>query len=76
MGVTSYGTAISILSFAITPLYSLAETAKANGLKPYEYFKYALDGMLQHMDDDPADYIDTLMPWSEQLPENIREYKF
>jgi hypothetical protein len=57
-------------------LYSLAETAKANGLKPYEYFKYALDGMLQHMDDDPADYIDTLMPWSEQLPENIREYKF
>jgi hypothetical protein len=53
----------------------MAETAKANGLKPYEYFKYVLDGMLQHMDDDPADYIDTLMPWSEQVPENVREYK-
>lgn len=57
-------------------LYSIAETAKANGLRPYEYFKYVLSSMLQHMDDKPEEYIDDLMPWSDCLPENVREYKF
>ena len=57
-------------------LYSIAETAKANRLRPYEYFKYVLESMLQHMDDRPEDYINDLMPWSENLPEDIREYKF
>ena len=32
-------------------IYSLAETAKANNLKPYEYFKYLLEEILEHMDD-------------------------
>lgn len=57
-------------------LYSIAETAKANGLRPYEYFKYVLDNMLLHIDDSPADYIDDLMPWAANMPDNIREYKF
>ena len=57
-------------------LYSVAETSKANGLKPYEYFKYLLESMLTHLDDNPADYIDDLMPWSEKLPEYCRVNKF
>ena len=31
---------------ASTILYSIAETAKSNELKPYEYFKYVLEQML------------------------------
>ena len=57
-------------------LYSIAETSKANGLKPYEYFKYLLASMLEHLDDKPADYIDDLLPWSEKIPENCRLNKF
>ena len=57
-------------------LYSIAETSKANGLKPYEYFKYLLESMLEHLDDKPADYIDDLLPWSEKIPENCRLNKF
>ena len=53
-------------------LYSIAETSKANGLKPYEYFKYLLEQMLAHLDDKPADYIDDLLPWSEKVPEYCR----
>ncbi len=53
-------------------LYSIAETSKANGLKPYEYFKYLLEQMLAHLDDKPADYIDDLLPWSEKIPEYCR----
>ena len=45
-------------------LYSIAETAKANNLKPYEYFKYLLQQILNHLDDDPSSYIPELLPWS------------
>ena len=57
-------------------LYSLAETSKANGLKPYEYFKYVLEQMLEHLDDKPADYIDNLLPWSDKIPDDCRLKKF
>ena len=55
--------------------YSIAETAKANGLKPYEYFKYVLDQILLHLDDRPEDYIGDLVPWSDKLPESCRKQK-
>lgn len=42
-------------------LYSIAETAKANGLKPYEYFRYILDQILLHLDDKPEDYVSDIV---------------
>ena len=57
-------------------LYSIAETSKANGLKPFEYFRYLLEGMLAHLDDKPSDYIDNLLPWSDKIPEYCRLNKF
>lgn len=32
-------------------IYSIEETAKANNLKPYEYFEYLLTEVPKHMDD-------------------------
>lgn len=32
-------------------IYSIAETAKAHNLKPYEYFEYLLEEIPQHMED-------------------------
>ena len=49
--------------------YSIAETARANDLKPYEYFKYLLEEIPKHGEfEDPA-FLDALLPWSETLPE-------
>ena len=52
--------------------YSLAESAKANGLKPYEYFKYLLAELPKRKDKkgniDPST-LDDLLPWSPDLPE-------
>lgn len=31
-------------------IYNLSETAKANNLKPYDYFKYMLTEIPKHMD--------------------------
>lgn len=41
--------------------------AKANKLKPYEYFKYLLDGLPEHEADQIDDYLEDLLPWSENL---------
>ena len=54
-------------------IYSIAETAKANQLKPYEYFEYLLTEIPKHMDDKNSNFLEELLPWSETLPENIRK---
>lgn len=56
-------------------IYSIAETAKANNLKPYEYFEYLLREIPKHMDDSDRTFLDDLLPWSPNLPEYIRKPK-
>ena len=56
-------------------IYSIAETAKANQLKPYEYFEYLLTEIPKHMDNKNSNFLEELLPWSETLPENIRKPK-
>ncbi|WP_278244555.1 transposase domain-containing protein [Ruminiclostridium josui] len=51
----------------------MAETAKANNLKPYHYFKYLLQQIPQHMSDKDTSFIDKLLPWSEDLPEECKK---
>jgi len=46
-------------------VYSIVETAKENGLIPFEYLSYIFDRLPNRGDD--AD-IDEFMPWSESLP--------
>ena len=54
-------------------IYSIAETAKANQLKPYDYFEYLLTELPKHMNDNNNDFLAELLPWSETLPEHIRK---
>ena len=54
-------------------VYSLVETAKANKLKIYEYLKHLLTEILKHMDDTSLDFLEDLLPWSENLPEKCRK---
>uniref|UniRef100_UPI004055D6A9 transposase domain-containing protein n=1 Tax=Agathobacter sp. TaxID=2021311 RepID=UPI004055D6A9 len=51
------------------------ETAKANNLKPYEYFEYLLSVIPEHMEDTDTKFLEDLLPWSKALPENIRKLK-
>lgn len=43
-------------------IYSIAETAKANNLKPYEYFEYLLTELLEHQDDTDRSFLEKLLP--------------
>ena len=54
-------------------IYSIAETAKANNLKPYDYFEYLLTEIPKHLDDTDRSFLDDLIPWSPGLPENCRK---
>ena len=54
-------------------IYSIAETAKANNLKPYDYFEYLLTEIPKHLDDTDRSFLDDLLPWSPSLPENYRK---
>jgi len=54
-------------------IYSIAENAKANNLKPYEYFEYLLSEIQEHMDDTDKNFLEDLLSWSGELPERIRK---
>lgn len=54
-------------------IYSLVETAKANKLKIYEYLKHLLTEIPKHMDNTSLDFLEDLLPWSKNLPEECRK---
>jgi transposase len=52
-------------------IYSIIETSRANNLKPFEYLTYLLK-MLPNVDFKDPSVLDSLMPWSVDLPECCR----
>lgn len=56
-------------------LYSIVETAKANDLNIYNYFKHLLTEIPKHMDDTELSFLNSLLPWSKQLPAECRKKK-
>ena len=58
-------------------VYSIAETAKANNLKPYQYFEYLLTELAERISrkKDSTFSLDDLMPWSPKLPMSCRKIK-
>lgn len=54
-------------------VYSIAETAKANDLKPYKYFEYLLTEIPEHMEDKNTNFLTKLLPWSEELPDSCKK---
>lgn len=56
-------------------IYSIAETAKANNLKPYEYYEHLLTEIPKHMEDTDHSFLNDLFPWSSNLLDRIRKPK-
>jgi len=52
-------------------VFSIIETAKGNDLNPFPYLTYVL-GKLPNIDLDNQAEVDSLMPWSSDLPDNCR----
>lgn len=56
---------------ASATIYSVIETAKENGLKPFKYLKYLLEQLPNINLEDNAN-IDELLPWSPNLPDELK----
>ncbi len=54
-------------------IYSIVETAKANHLKIYEYMKYLLEELPKYVQDLNGEIPESLMPWSQDLPQELRK---
>lgn len=54
-------------------LYSIAETAKANNLKPYNYFEHLLTEIPKHMEETSLEFLEDLLPWSAKLPAECKK---
>lgn len=50
-------------------VYSIVETAKANGLNPFRYLEFLLTEMMEHEENTDYSFIDDLLPWSELIPD-------
>lgn len=48
-------------------LYSIVETAKANGLNTYQYLELLLTELPKHLEDKDLKFLDDLLPWSERV---------
>jgi transposase len=53
---------------ASSVVYSVIETAKANGLKPFEYLAF----LFETMPNSTTGQLDALLPWGELVPEHCR----
>ena len=49
-------------------VYSIIETAVANGLKPYEYLKF----LFERLPNSTTSQLQSLLPWSQTLPDELR----
>lgn len=49
-------------------VYSIIETAKANGLKPFEYLEF----LFEAMPNATTGELDSLLPWGDAVPEHCR----
>ena len=52
-------------------IYSIVESAKENGLNPFNYLQYLFERM-PNIDIQDQDAIDELLPWSSTLPNECR----
>jgi transposase len=53
--------------------YSIIETAKANGLNPYQYLLHLLTELPTVLTKDPNADLSRFLPWATELPERCRK---
>lgn len=56
-------------------MYSLVETAKANGLRVYDYLEYVLTELAAHQDDTDRAFLADLLLWSKVVQKKYRIVK-
>ena len=53
-------------------VYSIIETAKANGLNPFQYLKYLFEHLPNADIQRHPEHLDDLLPWNEIIQQNCK----
>ncbi len=53
-------------------IFTLLETAKANGLNPEAYLRHLLTVLPERFDADPKASVDDLLPWAEEMKKSFK----
>jgi hypothetical protein len=61
---------------ASAAIYSVIETAKENGLHPFQYLKYVFEQLPQLPDPRDPEALEPFLPWSKALPLTCRVFSF
>ncbi|HEX9061430.1 MAG TPA: IS66 family transposase [Clostridia bacterium] len=56
-------------------VYSIVETAKANGLRPYDYLLYLLEEIPKKYWGTDHSFLEELLPWSDKIPTSCKSQK-
>lgn len=76
VGRKKWGNVNSIRGSEVSAImYSLVETAKANGLRVYDYLEYVLTELAAHQDDTDRAFLTDLLPWSKVVQKKCRIVK-
>ena len=59
-------------AIASTIIFTVLETAKANGLNPETYLNYLLTVLPERFSQNPKAAIDDLLPWTEDICRQFR----
>jgi hypothetical protein len=59
---------------ASAAIYSVIETAKENGLHPFQYLKYLFEQLPQLVDLNDPTALEPFLPWSSSLPLTCRVF--
>ena len=53
-------------------VYSIIETAKANGLNPFQYIKYLFEHLPNADIQRHPEHLDNVLPWNETIQQNCK----
>jgi transposase len=56
-------------------IYSIVETAKANGLRPYDYLVHLLEEIPKKYWGTDHSFLEELLPWSDKIPASCKSQK-
>ena len=57
---------------ASAAVYSIIETAKANGLNPFQYLKYLFEHLPNADIQRHPEHLDDVLPWNEIIQQNCK----
>jgi hypothetical protein len=58
---------------ASAAVYSIVETAKANGLNPYKYLNFIFTGMPGVLFKQYPEFLEDFLPWSSEVQADCKQ---